>query len=136
WGVALHYRDAKSDPDSAEWAFGRALAHDPHSDEVLTSLASVQRRAPGRALIDTLLRLSDVKGGDLDLLQEAADIAINPLADRAMAMQSCEKLLDLAVSRWTDASAPVPARREGKKKRLAELVDAKAPRSVAAWSLE
>ncbi len=136
WGVALHYRDAKSDPDAAEWAFGRALAHDAHSEEVLTSLANVQRRAPGRSLIDTLLRLSDVKGGDLDLLQEAADVAIHPLADREMSMQSCEKLLDLAVSRWTDASSPTPARREGKKKRLAELVDAKAPRSVAAWSIE
>ena len=136
WGVALHYRDAKSDPDAAEWAFGRALAHDAHSEEVLTSLANVQRRAPGQSLIDTLLRLSDVKGGDLDLLQEAADVAIHPLADREMSMQSCEKLLDLAVSRWTDASSPAPARKEGKKKRLAELVDAKAPRSVAAWSIE
>src|SRR6185295_16363909 len=132
WGVALYYRDDRGDPDAAEWALRRALSHDESNAEILTSLAAVQRRTPGRPLVDTLVRLSDVRGGDLDLLREAAEVGIRALGDRQVGSANCEKLLDLAVARWTASK-----KEGGKKKRLSEVADdPRSPRAVASWALD
>ena len=133
------HRDRRGDPESAEEAFVRALAHAPDGEsarsadwsvlggesarsadrsvlggesarsadwsaprdaELLAALAQLQRRTKGRPLVDSLLRLSAATGGDLDLLREAADIARNSVADRALAKSIIERVLRLAIERW------------------------------------
>jgi tetratricopeptide (TPR) repeat protein len=98
--VALWHRDRRGDPESAETAFARALAHDPMNAELLSSLAQLQRRQKGRPLVDSLLRLSNATGGDLDLLREAAEIASSAISDRALAKSILEKLVKIATERW------------------------------------
>ncbi|MEO8875520.1 MAG: tetratricopeptide repeat protein, partial [Polyangiaceae bacterium] len=104
--VAEWHRDRRGDPDGAESAFTRALTHDPSNAELLGALAQLQRRAKGRPLVDSLLRLSQATGGDLDLLREAAEIATSSIADRALAKSILERLLRLATDRWVGTAEP------------------------------
>ncbi len=101
--IAGWHRDRRGDPDAAEAAYTRALAHDPLNAELLAALAQLQRRAKGRPLVESLLRLSQATGGDLDLLAEAADIALHNVLDRALAKSIFDKLLKLATERWQKA---------------------------------
>ena len=101
--VAAWHRDRRGDPDAAEVAYTRALGHDPLNAELLAALAALQRRAKGRPLVESLLRLSQATGGDLDLLAEAADIALSNVLDRALAKSIFDKLLKLATDRWLTA---------------------------------
>jgi golgin subfamily B member 1 len=98
--IAAWHRDRRGDPDAAEAAFTRALVHDSVNAEILSSLAQLQRRAKGRPLVDSLLRLSQATGGDLELLREAAEIATSAVADRALAKSILEKLIKLAAEMW------------------------------------
>jgi tetratricopeptide (TPR) repeat protein len=98
--LASWHRDRRGDPDSAEAAYTRALAYDPLNAELLQALAQLQRRAKGRPLVESLLRLSQATGGDLDLLAEAAEIALHNVLDRALAKSIFDKLLKLATERW------------------------------------
>jgi tetratricopeptide (TPR) repeat protein len=104
--VAIWHRDRRGDPDAAEAAYTRALSHDPTNAVLLAELAKLQRRARGRPLVDSLLRLSQTTGGDLDLLGEAADVAINSVGDRALAKSIFDRLLKLAAERWLGATEP------------------------------
>lgn len=125
--VARWHRDRRTDPDSAEAAFARALAHDPMNAELLSELAQLQRRAKGRPLIESLLRLSQATGGDLDLLSEAAEIALTTALDRALAKSILERMLRLSTERWlgqTDlpsSGEPTPPERHASRA-LEELV--------------
>jgi lipopolysaccharide biosynthesis regulator YciM len=101
--IAGWHRDRRGDPDAAEAAYTRALGHDPLNAELLAALAQLQRRAKGRPLVESLLRLSQATGGDLDLLAEAADIALHNVLDRALAKSIFDKLLKLATERWQKA---------------------------------
>jgi tetratricopeptide (TPR) repeat protein len=104
--VAAWHRDHRGDPDAAEAAFTRALRHDPSNEHVLHALSQLQRRARGRPLVESLTRLSESKGGDLALLDEAADVALGTIGDRALARPLLEKLLRVASERWlADRSA-------------------------------
>ncbi len=103
--IARWHRDRRGDPDTAEAAFLRALSHGRDTPELLLELAQLQRRAKGRPLIDSLLRLSQATGGDLDLLREAADIAKNHVADRALAKTILTRLVKLATDRWIGEDA-------------------------------
>jgi len=94
------HRDRRGDPDEAEAAFIRALAHDASNTDLLGALTNLQRRAKGRPLVDSLVRLSQATGGDLELLREAADVAITTLADRGLAKSILTSLIALAESRW------------------------------------
>jgi len=98
--IAVWHRDRRGDPDAAEAAFARALAHDTANASMLSELAKLQRRAKGRPLVDSLLRLSAATGGDLDLLSEAADAALTSVGDRALSKSILERLLRLATDRW------------------------------------
>ena len=97
WNVGLWHRDARRDPDAAERAITSALAHDPRRAEMLAALADLQRRAPGRSLIDTLLRLADVTPGALDLHREAVETALDPVADQGLARSTAERLFEVAM---------------------------------------
>jgi tetratricopeptide (TPR) repeat protein len=94
------HRDRRGDPDAAEAALTRALAYDSANADLLSALAQIQRRAKGRPLVDSLVRLSQATGGDLELLREAAEVVITTLADRALAKSILTSLLTLAESRW------------------------------------
>lgn len=105
--IAVWHRDRRGDPDAAEAAYARALSHDPTNAALLAELAKLQRRARGRPLVDSLLRLSQTTGGDLDLLGEAADVALNSVGDRALAKSIFDRLLKLAAERWLGATEPI-----------------------------
>ncbi len=107
WSTALWQRDRRGDPAAAEAAFLRALDRDPGSVELLSALAEVQRREPGRALIDTLLRLAAARAGqgDLDHYGEAIEVAERCAAEPALARELAWKLFDAASARWTGAGS-------------------------------
>lgn len=102
--IAVWHRDRRGDPDAAEAAYARALAHDNANAGMLAELTKLQRRAKGRPLVDSLLRLSQATGGDLDLLTEASDAAISSVGDRALSKSILDRLLRLAIDRWTSAA--------------------------------
>lgn len=104
--VAAWHRDRRGDPEAAEAAFTRALAFDPSNPRILADLAQLQRRSRGRPLVDSLLRLSQTTGGDLDLLSEAADTALGSVGDRALAKSILDRLLKLGAERWLGATEP------------------------------
>jgi tetratricopeptide (TPR) repeat protein len=122
WGVARFQRDVRRDLATAEPALVRALSYDESSVEILEALAAVQSRSPGRAYVLTTVRLSDVKGGDLRLLKEAADVAVRSREEQSLAPMACTKLFELALVRWND-DKPSSA-------------GAKATGALAAWALE
>lgn len=111
--IAGWHRDRRGDPDAAEAAFQRALAHDNANASMLGELTKLQRRAKGRPLVDSLLRLSQATGGDLDLLTEAADAAIASVGDRALSKSILERLLRLAIDRWSEGGGAKPAGTNG-----------------------
>lgn len=127
WNVARWRRDHGGDPAAAEAAFARALACDPRNVEILAALAEIQRRSPGRALISTLLQLSDATGGDLDLDREAVEIASRHVLDPVLAAEIAERMLASATARW---AAPEPATGEGSAARSPQAAVA------AAWALD
>ena len=104
--IAIWHRDRRGDPDAAEAAYTRALTHDATNASLLAELAKLQRRARGRPLVDSLMRLSQSTGGDLDLLAEAAETAINSVGDRALAKSIYDRLLKLAAERWLGTTNP------------------------------
>ena len=98
--IAVWHRDRRGDPDASEAAYARALAQDTANAGMLAELTKLQRRAKGRPLVDSLLRLSQATGGDLDLLTEASDAAISSVGDRALSKSILDRLLRLAIERW------------------------------------
>ncbi len=98
--IAVWHRDRRGDPDASEAAYARALAHDTANAGMLAELTKLQRRAKGRPLVDSLLRLSQATGGDLDLLTEASEAALSSVGDRALSKSILDRLLRLAIERW------------------------------------
>ncbi|MCL2447549.1 MAG: tetratricopeptide repeat protein, partial [Polyangiaceae bacterium] len=94
------YRDRTGDLVAAEAAFELAVAEAPRDVALLEQLADLRRRRPDRRLVDTLLALSEARGGALDVLHEAAALAREALVDRALARAVTQKLLELARARW------------------------------------
>lgn len=104
--IAAWHRDRRGDPEAAEAAFTRALTHDASNPRLLADLAQLQRRVRGRPLVDSLLRLSQSTGGDLDLLSEASETALASVGDRALAKSILDRLLKLGAERWLGATEP------------------------------
>jgi golgin subfamily B member 1 len=98
--LAEWHRERRGDLDSARTALERALEHDAANPTLLAALVELQRPTRGRALVETLVRLSRARGGDLALLREAAEVARDSLADRALARSIDGELLELARDRW------------------------------------
>jgi tetratricopeptide (TPR) repeat protein len=130
------HRDRRGDPDAAEAAFTRALARDSENAELLSSLAQIQRRAKGRPLIDSLLRLSRATAGDLDLLREAAEIATSIVKDRGLAKSILESLHSLAKERWTPQDEAIGSRRSESLEATVVTVGAPVPCApLVEWSM-
>ncbi len=106
--VALWQRDG-GDAAGAEASLMRALAVDPSSEPLLEALADVQRRAPSRALVDTLLRLAAARGGDLDLGREAASVSERLEGASALSRELAEALLGAATGDWSREGASAAA---------------------------
>jgi tetratricopeptide (TPR) repeat protein len=88
------------DDDAAEAALSRALVHDPSDRENLARLASLQRRSPNAALVETLFRIDGLVDRDLDPLQEAATVALEHVEDPALVQDTLERLYRRAAGLW------------------------------------
>ena len=98
--VASWLRDRVEDAAGAEAAFLRALAHEPAHTETLQELARLQWRTPGRPLVATLLELAGNFPDDLDPLNDAARIALDPVGDVELATTILDRLLRSARRLW------------------------------------
>lgn len=101
WSVAQWHRDRRGDERAAESAIERALAYDPTSAEMLAALVELRRHAPGKPLVDALLRLSEVSADALPLYREAVVVATDHVGDTALAKSIAESMLDKAKARWS-----------------------------------
>lgn len=90
--LATWYRDQLNDPDSAELVLKRAVVDLPERGSLLM-LAELQRRAPGRPLVATLCLLSEGAVDVLEILREAAEVALGPVADPDLATPILERAL-------------------------------------------
>ncbi len=100
------WRERASDSDGAEALLVTAARLGGPHVETLRRLVMLQRRAPGRALYDTLLSLADVATGDLDPLREAADLALDTLTDDALAKPVLERLFKQAAGLLRSGQKP------------------------------
>ncbi|HVU02621.1 MAG TPA: tetratricopeptide repeat protein [Polyangiaceae bacterium] len=102
--LAIWHRDERDDADAAEAVLKRAVSHktDP---ETLRMLADLERRSPGRPLVETLLRLAAATDDDLEVYREAGNIALLVVRDPALSRPILERVLDLASARWTSAES-------------------------------
>ncbi|MCG8556457.1 MAG: tetratricopeptide repeat protein [Proteobacteria bacterium] len=92
--VARWQRQRRDDPEAAEAALLRAVGHEPTHIETLDMLVELQRRASGRPLVETLLRLAELTPDNLDALHEAADVAENTIGDRDLAVSILRRLFE------------------------------------------
>ncbi len=112
WNLALWHRDRRNDERSAETAIERALGYDATNREMLTALVEIRRHAPGRSLVDALLRLSDESDEPLSLHREAVVTATDHVGDASLAKTIAEAMLDKAKARWASEgsdAASLPA---------------------------
>lgn len=107
--VAAWSGERAGDPEAAEAALRRALAHDGAHTDTLRELARLEWRTPGRSLVETLLKLADCFPDDLDPLHDAARIALE-LGDHPLATSILERLARSARRLWEGGSAPTGER--------------------------
>ena len=122
--LAIWHRDKRGDADSAEFVLRRAVKDYPDVS-TLRILAELQRRAPGRPLVLTLVAIADHADHDLASLREAADVALHVVKDVGLATPILERALEHGSARFRAEaeSEDVDAARSG----LAA--------SVSAWAL-
>ncbi len=99
--VAAWHRDRRGDAAAAEQTLVATLARAGQSVRALSALADLQRRAPGRSLIDTLLALAAAGHEPLESMREAAEVALRAV-DRTLAATILERLFAQASQRWVD----------------------------------
>src|SRR5690606_29042548 len=102
--LVIWNRDRRGDLAAAEASIVKALACNPTDLDMLRALASMQRGRPGRALYDTLRRLADASPRDLDVLDEAARLAIDHLDEPAERLTALSALLTRASAAWRGTS--------------------------------
>jgi tetratricopeptide (TPR) repeat protein len=103
--VAVWHRDRRHDAPAAEAVLLRALARSGGSIDTLEMLAGVQRPAPGKPLVDTLLMLASAGRNVLASLHEASKVAVDILGEAPLARSILERLLAEASARLDDAGA-------------------------------
>jgi tetratricopeptide (TPR) repeat protein len=112
--LANWYQVHCKDLDNAELTLEEAVAAQSAPD-TLRLLADLQRRHPSHSLVETLLTLADVTDQDVEVLREAAEVALRHDAARAAGI--LERTL-LAASRGMDKSGT------------------RAQATIAAWCIE
>ena len=83
------------DPAAADAALARALGAEPGHVATLRQRAELQRARGGDGLIETLRRLSDEQPNDLDVLREAAAVALAK-SDEPLAVELLGRLAERA----------------------------------------
>jgi len=106
--IAIWHRDRREDFTRAERALARAVASDGDDPETLRMLAVLQRRHPDLALLDTLLLLARATEDDLGVLYEAAQVALEVVAERDRAVAILERLLTAASAKWERSPHSLP----------------------------
>jgi tetratricopeptide (TPR) repeat protein len=101
--VATWHRDQRHDTGAAEHVLLNALVRGGRGVETLEMLAGVQRGAPAKPLVDTLLMLADAGQHVLASLHEAARVAVDVLGDAALSRPILERLLAEVSARLSDA---------------------------------
>lgn len=102
WAAARH-QQGRGDLDAAEGFLGRAVALDRGDVDRLRSYASLQRRAPGRPLVETLRSLVTALGDSpesLSALREAAEVELATGDDKALAGEILRGLLERSAAHW------------------------------------
>jgi Tfp pilus assembly protein PilF len=82
----------------------------PRDEEVLSKLVVARDGTRGRPLVDALVELSEVRGGDIEALQNGATIAAREVGDRALALDVSDRLFEAASRRLHDAPTDEVAR--------------------------
>lgn len=100
--LARWYESKLDDSAGAERMLRRAAGREGDDLEVLRWLAQFQRQAPGRELYDTLIRIADqvLIEDNLDPLDEAAKLALDPIGDLDLAVETLERLFREASRLW------------------------------------
>ncbi len=88
-----------------EGLLAAALRIAPRDEEVLERLVAARRATPGMPLVEVLETLSDVRGGELATLHEAAAVALRDVGDSAVALPLAERLFALASERLRGGEA-------------------------------
>ncbi len=118
--LAHWHAERRSDPDAAQAALARAVAREDTHVPTLVELSALQRRAPGRALYATLVRLADLLDDDLDPLHEATRVAFEALGDDELGRTTAERLYREASRLW---------------RRNATLRGQQAPEACTRWAI-
>ena len=119
--VAHWQAEHVDDPAAAELALVSAAAAEPEHLQTLQALAALQRRSPGAALVETLLRIAGLEASNLDALAEAASVTVEHTELAEQAMTIVERL-------YAAATALFKQHREATGERDAQ--------STVVWSLE
>ncbi|MCG8419297.1 MAG: hypothetical protein MJE77_15295 [Proteobacteria bacterium] len=98
--IAIWHRDRRGDNEAAEAELLRALGFDGTRVDALRDLAALQRSKSGRAFFATLRRLADANPADLDVQQEAAEVAIEHFGRGDDARSALTALLGNATAGW------------------------------------
>lgn len=119
--LATLHRDHRSDRAAAITSLRKALDLGGERQSWLAELVALEKEAgTSSALLESLRRLADADGKDLDALVGAADVA-SKLGDRDQALQSLSAVLGRATAAWRGTAAI----------RSARSVDA-----VAKWAID
>jgi tetratricopeptide (TPR) repeat protein len=95
--LGIWYRDRRNDPRTAEQLL--MLAAGLYRDaDTLSMLAEMQRKHPGRHLVQTLLALADATNEELSVLHEAARVARLTVQDSLLSRPILERTLHAAAS--------------------------------------
>lgn len=121
--LAFWYRDHRTDPEVAIRLLSTAT-HCKPAAETLQALAELQRARPGRPLVETLLLLAKSTEDDLDVLSEAATVALESVGDPALAAPILERTRSVAGERLERLAKESPGETLGS-----------APDRVAWWSI-
>ena len=90
--------------------FRIALEHDGEDESLLRELVEVERRTADERLVDSLLGLSRVRGGDLQLLTEASEHALYKLQNAKLARSTLGLLRSLSIGLWTSKTNDLTAK--------------------------
>ncbi|MCE9580469.1 MAG: tetratricopeptide repeat protein [Deltaproteobacteria bacterium] len=119
--TASWHRDRRNDVTSAITNFRRGLELGGDRASTLTELAALERTRPvSPQLLETLRRLADADGTNLDVLVEAAEVA-GRIGDRDAAVALLGQILGRATAAWRGA---------------AQVQSSRSPDAVARWAIE
>lgn len=98
------------DDHRASALFRQALEQDEEDESLIGELVSVERRTGGEQLVDSLLSLSRVRGGDLSLLREASEHALYTIRNAKLARSTLGLLRSLSIGFWTAKNQDLDAK--------------------------